>query len=58
MFDYTSGNMDHPTKCGKRLAPLGPGMLYKLLSCATMRSRKQLLNFDQEKHIVVNEQAK
>ena len=32
--------------------------LYTLLSCATMGSRMQLLDFDEEKHIAVNEQAK
>lgn len=57
-LDYMSGNMDQTTKSGKRLAPVGPGMLYTLLSRATLRSRIQLLNFDEERHVVVNEKAK
>ena len=57
-LDYMSGNMDQSTKSGKRLAPVGPGMLYTLLSRATSHSRIQLLNFNEERHIVVNDKAK
>lgn len=56
-LEHMSGNMDQTTKNGKGLAPVGSGMLYTLLSRAKCRNNLQLLNFNEQKHMKVNEAA-
>ncbi|XP_066926640.1 uncharacterized protein [Clytia hemisphaerica] len=57
-LEYASGNLDQTTRSGKGLAPVGPGLLYTLLSRATSSDKIHLLNFIPERHIVVNSEAK
>ncbi|XP_066911966.1 uncharacterized protein [Clytia hemisphaerica] len=56
-LEYASGNLDQSTRSGKGLTPVGPGLLYTLLSRATSSNNIHLLNFKPDKHIVVNNKA-
>ena len=56
-LEYMSGDLNQTSRSGNRLAPIGQGMLYTLLSRAKSRDKLQLLNFDAERHIKTNKSA-